>query len=49
MITDEQIEEKAKDESVRNVDSYAPTSFKAGFIKGAKWIKELYNNGRDIY
>ena len=44
MITDEQIEEKAKEESVRNVDSYAPTSFKAGFIKGAKWIRNIIGN-----
>ena len=39
-ITTQQIEEKANQESVRKVADYAPHSYQAGFIDGAKWIIE---------
>lgn len=41
MITEEQITAKAKEEAQRNITDYAPHSFQAGFIKGAKWILKL--------
>lgn len=37
-ITEEQIKEKAKEEAQRNITDYAPHSFQAGYIMGAKWI-----------
>lgn len=40
MITQQQIEEQAKAESIRKVADYAPNSYKAGFIDGANWIIE---------
>lgn len=44
MITEEQITAKAKEEAQRNITDYAPHSFQAGFIYGAKWIlKQLEN------
>ena len=44
MITEEQITAKAKEEAQRNITDYAPHSFQAGFIQGAKWIlKQLEN------
>lgn len=42
MITEEQINEKAKQESIAKVTDYAPYSYKAGFADGAKWILELW-------
>lgn len=41
MITDDQITAKAHDEARRNITDYAPYSFQAGFILGAKWILKL--------
>ena len=41
MITDDQIIAKAKEEAQRNITDYAPHSFQAGFIMGAKWILSL--------
>ena len=38
MITDDQITTKAKEEAQRNITDYAPHSFQAGFVDGAKWI-----------
>lgn len=38
MITDDQIAAKAKEEARRNITDYAPHSYGAGFIDGAKWI-----------
>lgn len=38
MITQQDIEEQAKSESIRKVADYAPNSYKAGFIDGANWI-----------
>jgi hypothetical protein len=38
MITEDQITAKAKEEAQRNITDYAPHSYKAGFIDGAKWI-----------
>ena len=44
MITDDQITAKAKEEAQRNITDYAPHSYQAGFIQGAKWIlKQLEN------
>ena len=44
MITEEQITAKAKEEAQLNITDYAPHSFQAGFIQGAKWIlKQLEN------
>ena len=44
MITDDQIIAKAKEEAQRNITDYAPHSYQAGFIQGAKWIlKQLEN------
>lgn len=41
MITEEQITAKAHEEALRNITDYAPHSFQAGFIQGAKWILSL--------
>jgi hypothetical protein len=41
MITDDQITTKAKEEAQRNITDYAPHSYGAGFIDGAKWILYL--------
>lgn len=49
MITEEQITAKAKEEAQRNITDYAPHSFQAGFIYGAKWILKLMQDGRDIH
>jgi hypothetical protein len=38
MITEDQITAKAKEEAQRNITDYAPHSYQAGFIMGAKWI-----------
>ena len=38
MITDDKITAKAKEEAQRNITDYAPHSYQAGFIDGAKWI-----------
>ena len=38
MLTDDQITAKAKEEAQRNITDYAPHSFQAGYILGAKWI-----------
>lgn len=38
MITDDQITAKAKEEAQRNITDYAPHSYQAGFVDGAKWI-----------
>jgi hypothetical protein len=43
MITEEHITAKAKEEAQRNITDYAPHSFQAGFIMGAKWILKLLN------
>jgi hypothetical protein len=40
-MTEEQITAKAKEEAQRNITDYAPHSFQAGFIDGAKWILKL--------
>lgn len=40
-MTDEQITTKAKEEAQRNITDYAPHSYQAGFIMGAKWILKL--------
>lgn len=40
-MTDEQIINKAKEEAQRNITDYAPHSYQAGFIQGAKWILSL--------
>lgn len=41
MITDNQITAKAHEEAQRNITNYAPHSYQAGFIDGAKWILKL--------
>lgn len=41
MITEEQITAKAHEEAQQNITDYAPYSFQAGFIQGAKWILKL--------
>lgn len=38
MITDEQINEQAKMESIAKVTQYAPHSYKAGYIDACHWI-----------
>ena len=43
-MTEEQITAKAKEEAQRNITDYAPHSFQAGFIMGAKWILKLLQN-----
>lgn len=49
MLTDDQITAKAHEEARRNITDYAPHSFQAGFIQGAKWILKLMQDGRDIH
>ena len=41
MITEEQIQEQAKQESIRKVTDYAPYSYKAGYIDACHWILKL--------
>lgn len=38
MITEEQIQEQAKQESIRKVTDYSPTSYRAGFVDACHWI-----------
>ena len=44
MITDDQITAKAEEEAQRNITDYAPHSYQAGYIDGAKWILKQFEN-----
>ncbi len=43
MITEEQIQEQAKAESIRKVTDYSPTSYRAGYIDACHWILKKMN------
>lgn len=43
-ITEEQINEQAVKVSMEYVTKYAPSSYKAGFVDGAKWVLSIIEN-----
>lgn len=48
MLTEQQVIEQAKRESIAKVTQYAPHSYKAGFVDGAMWVLAMMEKTKNI-